>query len=191
MVKIEKSNWKINGTSKECVTVESPYNPNFPKRARALGGKWKAPLWIFDARDEKRVRDLCIEIYGTDGSSPELVSIRVTVEESDYSYEKSFYVAGVQVARSFDRDSGARLGDGVVLLKGGFGSAGSRKNPTITVDAGTIFELRDVPKKAIENTPGDTWKAEIIETSVDLDTLKEELKHIEERAAEIRKIIGE
>jgi DNA repair protein RadC len=48
------------------IAVSSPYNPRFPPRARELGGRWDAGrlMWLFDARDEERVRALCEEIYG-------------------------------------------------------------------------------------------------------------------------------
>jgi len=48
------------------IAVSSPYHPNFPARARSLGGNWDAVrrVWVFDARDEDRVRSLCREIYG-------------------------------------------------------------------------------------------------------------------------------
>jgi DNA repair protein RadC len=51
------------------VAVSSPYHPNFPARARGLGGVWDAArrVWVFDAGDVDRVRSLCREIYGTDG----------------------------------------------------------------------------------------------------------------------------
>jgi DNA repair protein RadC len=50
------------------LAVRSPYHPNFPARARLLGGEWDATrrVWIFDAREDDRVRALCCEIYGTD-----------------------------------------------------------------------------------------------------------------------------
>jgi DNA repair protein RadC len=52
------------------VAVSTPYHPNFPARARFLGGEWDAErrIWMFDARDGDRVRSLCREIYGTDGA---------------------------------------------------------------------------------------------------------------------------
>jgi DNA repair protein RadC len=52
------------------IAVSTPYHPNFPARARMLGGEWDAAqrVWIFDAGDEVRVRRLCQEIYGADGS---------------------------------------------------------------------------------------------------------------------------
>jgi len=50
------------------IAVSSPYHPNFPARARSLGGIWVARrrVWVFDAGDHDRVRSLCREIYGTD-----------------------------------------------------------------------------------------------------------------------------
>jgi DNA repair protein RadC len=52
------------------IVVSTPYHPNFPARARLLGGDWDAlkHVWIFDAREDDRVRSLCREIYGTDGA---------------------------------------------------------------------------------------------------------------------------
>jgi DNA repair protein RadC len=52
------------------IAVSSPYHPNFPARARSLGGNWDAArrVWMFDARDRDRVTSLCSEIYGPDGS---------------------------------------------------------------------------------------------------------------------------
>jgi len=51
------------------IAVSSPYHPNFPARARSLGGVWDAArrVWVFDSADHDRVRSLCCEIYGTDG----------------------------------------------------------------------------------------------------------------------------
>jgi DNA repair protein RadC len=50
------------------IAVSTPYHPNFPARARSLGGVWDAArrVWVFDAGDHDRVRSLCREIYGTD-----------------------------------------------------------------------------------------------------------------------------
>jgi len=52
------------------IAVSSPYHPNFPARARLLGGDWDAArhVWVFDAGEDDRVRSLCREIYGTDGA---------------------------------------------------------------------------------------------------------------------------
>jgi DNA repair protein RadC len=54
------------------VTVASPYHPNFPARARGLGGTWDAArrVWVFDAREHDRVKSLCEEIYGAGARRP-------------------------------------------------------------------------------------------------------------------------
>ena len=51
------------------IAVSTPYHPNFPAKARSLGGVWDAArrLWLFDAGDHDRVKSLCREIYGTGG----------------------------------------------------------------------------------------------------------------------------
>src|SRR5437660_12883872 len=51
------------------IAVSSPYHPNFPARARSLGGIWNAArrVWVFDSADHDRVRSLCREIYGPEG----------------------------------------------------------------------------------------------------------------------------
>ncbi len=53
------------------IAVTSPYHPNFPARARVLGGTWDAArrVWLFDLSDRERVRTLCSEIYGPDGTA--------------------------------------------------------------------------------------------------------------------------
>src|SRR5947209_4828828 len=51
------------------IAVTNPYQPNFPARARSLGGVWDAArrVWVFDSADHDRVRSLCHEIYGPEG----------------------------------------------------------------------------------------------------------------------------
>ena len=50
------------------IVVTSPYHPNFPARARGLGGEWDAVrhVWVFDAAEQDRVTALCREIYSAD-----------------------------------------------------------------------------------------------------------------------------
>jgi hypothetical protein len=137
--------------------VSSPYHRDFPPRARKIGGKWIATsrCWSFDARDLERVKELCRDIYGTDGSEDQndLISIRVTWTESTSAGrfepgDLTCYVAGREVARAYSRDGGAKLGENVVVLEGGFYSCGSAKYPELGVKAGTVIEVRDVPASA-------------------------------------------
>jgi len=73
-----------------------------------------------------------------------VLTIRTTPAVCDHKIT-SYWLAGREIAHVAGRDSGARLGTGVVILTGGFFSGGSVKNPKILAKEGTTFELRDVP----------------------------------------------
>lgn len=162
------------------VHVEAPYHPEFPSRARQIGGKWNGKLWAFDPRDESRVRDLCVAIYGDDGSPQELVTVQIVIEDDALlayaNRTDTLWCCGRQVARVLGRDSGARLGEGVVVTEGRFVSGGSRKNPLLLTKGRTVVEVRDVPRRAAENevaTEAKPWSVEIVGSeSVELDAVQ-------------------
>jgi hypothetical protein len=142
--------------------LESPYHPGFPKAANKLGGRWKgtSKTWTFDGRDEERVRELVRKYYGTTGDDGvERVTVRIELD-SGPSRGADMWINGYRIARAFDRDGGAKLGDGVIVTSGGFTSGGSRKNFDVRVREGTVVELRDVPKPLA---------VEIVEDRVDLE----------------------
>lgn len=132
------------------IKVETPYHPDFHPAARLLGGRWVAPAWLFDARDEQRVRDLCIDIWGTDGQPCELVTLRCKAHSSVWDAagnDCELYLAGRLVVKVRGKtDERGRLGVGVAVTSGGFCGSGSDRNPYATSKTGTVFELRDVPR---------------------------------------------
>lgn len=150
--------------------VISPWNGRFVEAARDLGGRWRGEAWCFDARDEERVRALCMDAYGTDGTRDERCTLRVTAPEDGLSECRGpITVHGRVLARAFGRDSGAKLGDGVILLAGGVTSGGSTKNWNTKILGNTILLVRDFPRAAagelcakrperyaIEDEPGGT-----------------------------------
>lgn len=179
-------------TSETSITVHAPYNTIFIAAAKRLGGKWVTPNWVFDIRDEGRVRELCMQIYGSDGRVQDLCTVRAELDSSSKNYAGPIEIAGRTVARAYGRDSGAKLGEGIVLLKGGFDSGGSVKNwKTITKD-GTVVLVRDFPRaiaqKMIED--GATWLSIEPEAPViNHDTLRAERTRLFARIAEIDEIL--
>lgn len=145
-------------TGKQTLTFDSPYHPDMPPRARALGGKWHDAHkhWHFDPRDEADVRSMARDIYGTDGTDDHgHVDVHVHLGRSR---EQTVYGVGRQLAHRYARDSRVKLGDGVRLAAGGFPDhGGSRKSPDVESDPGTKLLVRDVPDglaaRAVENEP--------------------------------------
>ncbi len=141
------------------VVVESPYNPKFPAEAKKLGGRWDGDrkAWTFDVRDEERVRDLCLGIYGEDGREHDKVTVRFAVPAGDLGAQ-TYWRFGRQIAHRPGRDAEVRLGEAVVLLEGKFrSSGGSAKYPLLVdhrTDAVLVFEARDVPRPAVEADKG-------------------------------------
>lgn len=157
------------------VLVDSPYDRGFISRAKEMGGKWDpdGKVWAFDERDEERVRDLCMEIYGEDGrDSGTTVAIRLDLEAYDNDiYEQELRLAGRQLAKRFGRDQAVALGDGIVLVEGHFKkSGGSRKNPRIGETKGVVLEIRDLKPTVVEKMVEEAGKA--VEVLANEDTAK-------------------
>lgn len=160
------------------VKLVSPYHPDLPAKAKDIGGRFATALngekgWYFDPRDEERVLALARDVYGTDGRTPvETVTIRVNLDSPrvlNGNDALSYWYEGREIARARGRDSGARLSEGVVLVEGRVGSAGSRNNPCITHKTGTVVEIRDVPLTPAVQADIDEGRV----TVVDLPTLAE------------------
>ncbi|MFF8618296.1 helix-turn-helix domain-containing protein [Streptomyces sp. NPDC015350] len=144
------------------LVVHVPPYPGFATPARLLGGVLNKNLqnvqrWHFDPRSEKRVRDLCISIWGTDGTlhkNNDLVALHWGFD--DLPWEKEVWLVGRLIAFRPHRDSHVQLGWGVTLLQGGFfESGGSIKNPRLDPKKGTVLEIRDVPRgiaKSVQRT---------------------------------------
>lgn len=187
-------------TSPTQVRVQAPFNRAFVTAAKFVGGRWTAPHWTFDVRDEDRVRDLCLEHYGEDGRSPsERVTIRVAFPGGIGEYADSIRLAGREVARAFGRDSGAKLGEGVILLSGKFDSGGSVKNWKTIVPVETIVLVRDVPRALADRLMADGGLDSEMATSVaieseapviDRQSLLAERTRLVARIAEITSLLG-
>src|SRR5690554_5284497 len=111
-------------------SVKSLYDRDFVIQAKTLGGKWDPAdkAWMFDARDEQRVRDLCRRVYGTDGNpidGSDLVTVRVRLARHENSkYENYAKFAGQRIAHRPSRDEPVKLAANVVLVEGTLPSSG-------------------------------------------------------------------
>lgn len=178
------------------ISVSSPYTPDLPARARALGGKWDpaAKAWRFDARLEADVAALYREVYGEwPGEAADYVTLRVTALNDVQEERGGIFVANRCLARARGRDTGAFLGDGVILRGGRFRSGGSRNYWATIMPRGTTVEVMDVPRPAAEEAldeydGSEDLALEILEAAapaIDRAALEEEKARLLARIAEI------
>jgi len=131
------------------IKVTSPYNQKFVNKARNLRGKWKDGAWWFDDSIVDYVRDLMKGCFGTTGEEP-YDNVDLVISNFTDSYSRgAVELFGRTIAKAWGRDSGAKLGDGIILISGRIKSGGSVKNWYTEVD-GADFIIKDFPKPATE-----------------------------------------
>lgn len=138
----DKSNFQIR--------VKTPYDPDFVNRCRNLRGKFdkQTSEWVFDDSIEEYIKDALMEVYGTTGEGRvETVNLLI----KDYykiAGKGPVTLFGRTIARAYGRDSGAKLGDGIIWISGDYGSGGSVKNWSTHVDG--TFEIQNFPAPRLE-----------------------------------------
>ena len=180
-------------TNEKIISVTADYNHEFVKVARNMGGEWNSPSWVFDIRDEDLVRSTCLKIYGTDGVNTDLVDVQITLNDFNAKKCAPIVIFGKTVARAFGRDSGAKIGTGIVIKSGKFSSGGSAKNWLTVVENGTSFIMRDVSRSLVESNMEKSIQAEIISetetTGMDTEALKAEKEKLVARLSEIENLL--
>lgn len=173
--------------------VYTPYHPGFVKDIKTIGkARWDSvdKCWTVPAATVDRVREIMMEVYG-ETDLPD-VSKRVTVrvqflEEVERECEP-LVLFGKIIATAYNRDSGARPGDDVVLIDGELKSGGSWKYWKTIVSEGTVVEVYDVPEAALWD--GNWFTYEIVEKKgIDREALEAEKKKLLARLAEIEALL--
>jgi hypothetical protein len=172
------------------VKVITPYHADFVNTCRRLRGKFNEGAWWFDDSVLEYVREAMMDFFNTTGETVfEEVSLLIK-DYSDYASRGPVTLFGRTIAKAFGRDSGARIGDNIVLIKGEVKSGGSVKNWSTNVVNAT-FEIQRFPKpstelpevkKAIE----EGWVT-VIERKKKrpADEIIAEIKQLEERIAQL------
>ena len=179
--------------------IDVPYSARFVERIKRLGGRWMPDQkkWAVDARNVEHVRAAMVACYGrSDASVDDLVTVRVTVGDKGIVCSRgSIEMFGRVVARAFDRDGGARTGDGIVFVEGGADSNGSVKYWQTIIYAESIFLIRDVPRqhvlanRAAWIEQGHQIEIEEQVVAVDRAQLMSERERLAARIAEIDRLL--
>jgi hypothetical protein len=132
------------------IKVVTPYNEAFVQKCRNLRGTFKNGAWWFDDSIIDYVREVMITFYGTTGEIPyQNCSLLISNYTDHSTYCSPCILFGRTIAKAFSRDSGARLGDDVILIDGICNSGGSVKNWRTEITNAT-FEIMNFPVPSLE-----------------------------------------
>lgn len=133
----------------EKLKVVTPYNAEFVQKCRNFRGKFSNGAWWFDDSIIEHVRGAMIEYFGTTGEIPYETCILEVNDFTSYEDKDPVTLFGRTIAKAYGRDSGARLGDGIVFISGEYDSGGSVKNWSTEVKNAT-FEIHNFPVQALQ-----------------------------------------
>ena len=189
------SEYRITTIEGGKAAITTPYNPEFVKRVKLLGGRWNGKQWVVPDSAVDAVRGAMQAVYGrTDEAPTETVTVVATATVEQHAYKSAYSLFGRTLATAWGRDSGARIGDGVAFVQGAPESGGSVKNWSTHIMAGSVIEIYDVPKAAYDAQMADLpsgWEVTTKgEAKLDLDALRAEKERLLARIAEIDKILG-
>ena len=185
----------ISETDFGMIAVSSPFNPDFVKGAKRLGGKWSGDTkaWLFDVRDRGRVEDLLATCYGySAAASGELATVRIVLDE-DNAGDKEVYFAGRSICSRRYRDAPVKTADNVVVIDGEFpASAGSMRYPAVIRGSRTVtIEVRDVPVEALAAEKELRFERIDADTQAQREALIAERERLIARLAEIDEALND
>ncbi len=177
------------------IYIDTPYNPHFVARVKALGARWDASRkqWYTDDRNIEAVREAMRKVYGQDDRPAKLVSVRVRLAREVSALNKPVTLFGRTVASATGRDSGARIGMGVAFEARKPLSGGSMKNWRTVLPDGAIIVIHDLPETAVAEKLD--WDDEygtvevIADGGIDRNALKSEKAALLARLTEIDKLL--
>jgi hypothetical protein len=127
------------------------YNELLREEAKKISGKWDSEesCWVFPSIAEEEAEELDYLF------NSEPVTVEITAKKRPYDDYHSeghgpITFMGYTIAKAYDRDSGADVADGVVLVEGEVTSGGSRANWKTMVKTGTRFRL-EVSKPLLDH----------------------------------------
>lgn len=188
------SEFSITVTSGKA-SVYTPFNRDFVDKIKLMGARWNpaARCWQVDECIVPDVREAMRSVYGRDDQPvAEVVDVELTFDESVCEGKGPVTILGRIVASAWGRDTGARVGDGVMFVKGRPDSGGSRAHWETYIPAGCVVKLLKVPKMATEDAELPAGVSmRIIGGGVDREALEEERRKLLARIAEIDELLND
>ena len=184
-MKIEMNNGKAE--------IYTPYNPEFVRRIKMIGNaKWTGKAWSVPEAAVEEARAIMLDVYGeTDVQESEKVKVKLTFSEEVVRGRAPIVIYGKTIASARGRDSGARIGEDVAIIKGAAKSDGSAKNWCTVITEGTELTVDNVPASMLDEELPEGVTAEVMPHGIDKEALLKEKERLEARLAEIEKLLAE
>lgn len=178
--------------------IYSPKNPYFTKRVKKIGGStWTGNAWRIPTVAVDAARKFLIEEYGeNDITFDRKIKVRMVAKDDvfgDDDFPLKVCAFGKILAEAYHRDSGAYVGEDVIMISGDIGSKGSAKYPCVYIKAGSEFIITNVPRSFFERLKEKEkrFDFEVIAENVDARAMLEaEKKALLNRICEIDKMLS-
>lgn len=131
------------------IYLVSPYDKDLASKCRNLNGDWTGSAWEFKYDEDvlDAVKHAVEETFDFEYDAPR-VTARIEFKEDFYKRKAPYTIGGYILSEARNRDSGAKVGPGVLLIEGRIESGGSMKNWSSEVLAGSVFKIKNFPKGA-------------------------------------------
>lgn len=190
---------EITNTQNNKIEVKTPYSALFVSRLKESIGKrkWDSEkrVWVIEEEDRDALMAVLKEVFGYEDDGGETCDVEITLDPHYCVDRGPIMIAGVVIAKAWGRDTGAKLGENVTVLKGGFKSGGSRVNWDTRMDEETVVRVKDFPAWGLgENVQANVKNFKIKKISdikVNREKLMKEKEELLARLAEIDKILAE
>lgn len=171
----------------------TPYNREFISEIKSIGSaRWNPnkKCWSVGSEDKEAAKNVLMNAYGEDGEQAvEKVTVRIQAVKEIESLCEPVSYAGREIAAAYGRDTGAKIGNGVVLESGNATSGGNRNTWKTIIEEGSIFRVRGIPKSLIEKESDGFKVIEIMNDGIDREALKAEKEKLLKRLAEIDELL--
>lgn len=184
-------------TNGDKIDVFTPYNKQFINDIKKIGSaKWNPnnKCWTLPVDYITNVREVMKEVFGnSDIENNETIRVKIKFIYDESACQEPIKIFGKNVSVAHGRDSGAKVGEDVILENGEINSGGSARYWTSEVSKGSIFSLLNVNKNVFtkeKNNP--LYEIEILEIIEEVqksESLIEEKKRLLARIEEIDKIL--
>lgn len=190
---------KLTKTEDNNIEVETPYSSLFVSRLKESIGKrkWDANkrVWVVGEEDKDVLLAILKEVFGYSESREETCDVEITLDPHYLVNRGPIMIAGVVIAQAWGRDTGARLGENVTVIKGGFTSGGSRANWDTRIDEETVVRVKDFPVWGLsEDVPSNVKNFKIKKISdikIEREKLLKEKEKLLARLAKIDALLKE